>query len=464
MAALPPNRPRPAWLKDFAAFLGAAQWTGLPAEARDRTALVLADSIAAIAAGAQEPEMRALTARLLKDAAGPFAVIGTPQTAPGDLAAFLNGTAGTMLELDEGNQFARGHPGIHVIPAALVAAERCKASGADLALAIALGYEAGARIGIASKLRVTMHPHGTWGTVGAAVAVAKLHGADSDTISEVINVASTLGLGTSRKTMLEGGTVRNTFAGLSNKLGLLAWDLASAGFCGEQDGVATVYGTVIADDFKPAEMLAELGTRWEIARNYFKRHACCRYNHGALDALGRILAEAGGSLDPEAIERIDVDTYVWAAQLSGQEPHNMLSAKFSLPFSLATYVVNGGAGVESFREAARQEAVTRALAKRVFVREDPALTAKLPGQRPARVALRLRDGRVLKAESLTNRGDTEDPYSRDEILEKFHELAAPVWGGAAAANILRAALDVGSAKDTRALTAALTMRGDGRDA
>ena len=30
-----------------------------------------------------------------------------------------NGTAGTMLELDEGNQYARGHPGIHVVPAAL---------------------------------------------------------------------------------------------------------------------------------------------------------------------------------------------------------------------------------------------------------------------------------------------------------------------------------------------------------
>ena len=35
----------------------------------------------------------------------------------------------------------------------------------------------GARIGIASSLRPAMHPHGTWGTVGAAVAVARLAGA-----------------------------------------------------------------------------------------------------------------------------------------------------------------------------------------------------------------------------------------------------------------------------------------------
>ena len=56
---------------------------------------------------------------------------------------------------------------------------------------------------------------------------------------------------------------------------------AGLGFVGEADGVGTVYGTVIADNFQPDEMVLELGERWEIARNYFKRHAACRYTHGA---------------------------------------------------------------------------------------------------------------------------------------------------------------------------------------
>ena len=47
--------------------------------------------------------------------------------------------------------------------------------------------------------------------------------------------------------MLEGGTVRNTYAGFSNQLGLMAWELRASGFVGETDGVGTVYGTVIAD-------------------------------------------------------------------------------------------------------------------------------------------------------------------------------------------------------------------------
>jgi 2-methylcitrate dehydratase PrpD len=449
----------PQWLSDLATFCADVRFADLPREVVERTRLVLADSIGAIAAGAQEPEMQAFTAKLLEigGSGGALApVIGAHRRAPAPTAALLNGTAGTMLELDEGNQFARGHPGIHVVPAALIAGEMRGSSGADVSLAIALGYEIGARVGIASKLRVTMHPHGTWGTIGAAVAVAKLYDADADAMAETINVASTLGLATSRRTMLEGGTVRNSFAGFSNQLGLLAWQLAASGFTGEADGVGTIYGTVIADDFRPEIMTDALGRRWEIARNYFKRHACCRYNHGALDALERIVAQQpGGRLDPAAIDRIDIDTYVWAAQLSDQAPHNMLAAKFSLPFSIATYIVNGGATVEAFRAVARENPVTAALAQRVFVREDKGLTSMLPGLRPARVAIHLKDGSVLKGESLTNRGDTEDPYTPDEVMEKFREIASPVWGASHAAAVLTASLSVDAAPDIRALTGLL---------
>jgi 2-methylcitrate dehydratase PrpD len=433
---------RPQWLDrwaDFAATLTAEQ---LPRDVVARTKQVLFDCIGAIAAGAQEPEMQRLTARLCRGSADDSVpVIGAGRRASPGLAAFLNGTAGTMLEIDEGNQFARGHPGIHVVPAVLAAAEELGSRGSDVLLAIALGYEIGSRVGIASKLRVTMHPHGTWGTVGAAVAVARLRNPTREQMAEVINVSSTLGLATSRRTMLEGGTVRNSFAGFSNEIGLRAWEMVDAGFVGEADGIGTIYGTVIADQFQPDEMIADLGSRWEITRNYFKRHAACRYNHGALDALHTLIAEAGG-LKPDDIARIDVDTYIWAAQLDGQKPRNMLAAKFSLPFSLATTIVNGTASIAAFRDEARRDAVTLALAGRIAVREDKALTAMLPGLRPARVKITLIDGRILSAEAYTNKGDAEDPYSAEEVQDKFREVAGSVWSHAHCSSILAAVEDL----------------------
>jgi 2-methylcitrate dehydratase PrpD len=444
---------RPQWLDRWADFAANMTADSLPSVVVVRARQVLFDTIGAIAAGAQEPEMRRLTGRMISASRGDVApVIGAGRRASFGTAAFLNGTAGTMLEIDEGNQFARGHPGIHVVPAVLAAAEELGSSGADVLLAIVLGYEIGSRIGIASKLRVTMHPHGTWGTVGAAVAVAKLHGATPQQMAEVINVSSTLGLATSRRTMLEGGTVRNSFAGFSNEIGLRAWDMVDAGFVGEADGIGTIYGVVIADQFQPDEMVADLGTRWEIARNYFKRHAACRYNHGALDALQNLIAESGGRLRPDDIASIEVDTYIWAAQLDGREPRNMLAAKVSLPFSLATTIVNGAATIAAFRDEARRDAVTLDLAKRITVREDKALTAMLPNLRPARVRITLNDDRVLKAEAITNKGDTEDPYSEAEIREKFREVAGSVWDTGHCSAILDAVDGLDRAVDIRVLS------------
>lgn len=446
----------PPWLAAWGAFAARVRFQDLPAEVAGRCKLVLLDTIGAVAAGMQEPESRALVERLAAHGGGGSTpAIGAGRRLPAPSAALANGTAGTMLELDEGNQYARGHPAVHVVPAALAVAGRLGAPGRDLLLAVALGYELGARIGIASKLRPTMHPHGTWGTVGAALAVAKLHGADAGGLIEAVNLSSSLGLATSRRTMLEGGTVRNTYAGLSNQLGMLAWDLVASGFTGERDGVGTVYGTVVADRFEPEAMDAGLGERWEIARNYFKRHAACRYTHAALDALADTVAQAGGRLDPDAIRAIEVDTYVWAAQLDLAEPPNMLAAKFSLPFALATAAVHGRADVDAFRDRARADPVVRALARRVVVREDPALTALLPRLRPARLRVTLADGRVLAAEAMVNKGDAEDPYGPDEIGRKFLELAGPVWGEAHARRVAEAVDGLDGAADVAALEALL---------
>jgi 2-methylcitrate dehydratase PrpD len=422
------------YLDTVSAFVADTALTDIAPAAIDRGHRVFADTFAAIGAGAREPEVQALRARMVPDPGGAASLIGSGLRAEPAKAAFLNGTAGTFLELDEGNQYSRGHPGIHAIPAALAWGEARGCSGAEVLTAAILGYEIGARIGISAKILPTMHPHGTWGTVGAAVTVAKLAGADAAKIREVINVASTLGLATSRQTMLQGGTVRNSFAGFSGQLGLMAWDMVESGFTGEADGLGTIWGTVISSEWKPEEMTRELGSRWEIARNYFKRHACCRYNHGTLDALAMIVAERGG-LAPEEVAQVRVETYSLAAQLRDTTPKNTLAGKFSVPFAVASTLINGGSGVESFTWDKVRDTSIQAFADKVEVVEDPTLTAMMPDFRPARVIVTLTDGTVLQAETKTNRGDTEDPYDDAELDRKYEELTILVWPKAVARGI-----------------------------
>ncbi len=411
------------YLDKLCSFAAGLRYEQLGGQIVEQAKVVIADTLAAIAAGAKEPEVIAVAKRISSQ--GNSTVIGADMRSSASTAAFLNGVAGTWLEMDEGNRFSRGHPSVHVFPAALAFAEARRLPGRDLLLAVVLGYEIGARIGIAANLRPAMHPHGTWGTVGAAVAVAKLAGADAAKMREVVNVASSLTLATSKNTMLQGGTVRNAYAGVSNQMGLLALDLVECGFSGERDGLASVFGAVVSESFDREKMVDGLGARWQINMNYFKRHACCRYNHGTLDALDRLLAAVPFRADD--VERVDVVSYRHAAELDDQAPRNVLAAKFSVPFAVATRIVTGSSGLASFTwECVRNETI-RALAQRVFIREDPALTAMLPQLRPARVKIRLRDGRELEGAADANRGDDQDPYSRKELTEKFFELAGRAW-------------------------------------
>ncbi|MDL2403361.1 MmgE/PrpD family protein [Rhizobium mayense] len=442
--------PRPDWLSRWGRFGATLTFNMFSPDLVAQAKLVILDCIGAMASGMQEPELLMLAERLQRRGRGNVAAVGAGLSLRGDDAAFINGSAGTALELDEGNQFARGHPGIHVLPAALSTALVAGKSGRDLLTAFILGYEVGARAGAACRLRPTVHPHGTWGTIGAAFATAMLEGADEEELIETINVSATLSVGASLRAMLEGATVRNSFCGFSNRNGMTAWDMVASGFTGEIDSVRTVYSGILAEGFKPEMMADELGSRYEIQRNYFKRHAACRFTHGSLDVVRELIA-THGMIAPETIASIEVETYAYAAQLDSVEPSNMLAAKFSLPFAIATTIVNGEASVPAFRQASVNDETVRALTRKVAVREKAEFTAMLPEKRPARLTIHFTDGRVLAAETMTNRGDAIDPYTPDEVHAKFFELAVPVWGKAHADRILNAIETIDMAPDLTGL-------------
>lgn len=442
----------PEYLDRISKFCADLKYADLPVEVVQRAKEVIADSMAVIAAGAQEKEVLDLTARM-NLGGGNAILLGSGKRTDPLNAALINGTAGTFLELDEGNQFARGHPAIHVVPAVLAQAESEKLSGRDMILALVLGYEIGARIGIAAKIRMSMHPHGTWGTTGAAVAVGKLMGFDARRFKELINVSSCLALATSRKTMLEGGTVRNVYSGVSNYMGVLAHHLTASGFTGEADGLGTVYGQVISETFNTAAMVEELGKRYEIARNYFKMHACCRYNHSTLDALEKIARKLPDQRIPyNKVKAVEVKTYSLAAQLCDQNPKNMLAAKFSIPFAVATYLFHNDTSLACFRSDKVAELDIKALAQKVTVSEDPALTAMMPSRRPSRVRVIMHDGSVLEGETFLNRGDFEDPYQREQLEEKYFSLASPVWGQETAESVYKCIGELDTLENASTLT------------
>src|SRR5258706_14512863 len=108
------------YLTTLAEFACATRLADLPASLLERGRWIIADSVGAIAGGMQMPEMKAFVAKHLAGRQpGAASVIGGDALADPRDAALLNGTAGTWQEQDEGNLYAKGHPGIQVVPAAL---------------------------------------------------------------------------------------------------------------------------------------------------------------------------------------------------------------------------------------------------------------------------------------------------------------------------------------------------------
>ena len=159
------------YLDTLSRFAAELDFASLPPAVREQTSWVLADTLASIVGGSAEPELRALAGRL--GTPGPATLVGLGGSSSADVAALINGTAGTFLEMDEGNRFSRGHPAVHVLPAALALCEASGASAEVFMAALLVGYEVGSRFGAASRLRPAMHPHGTRGTLGAAAACAR---------------------------------------------------------------------------------------------------------------------------------------------------------------------------------------------------------------------------------------------------------------------------------------------------
>ncbi len=424
------GRAPPQYLTTLAEFACDTRLPELSARARERAKWVIADSIPVIAAGMQQREMKTLVEKHLAQAASGNAwVIGAGKRAAALDAALLNGTAGTWLELDEGNLYAKGHPGIQVVPGAVALAQEMSCSGAELQLAIALGYELSSRISRAAQVRVSIHPHGTYGVIGAAIAAGKLKHFDASQMRELINVAATMGMATSRQTLLDGATVRNIFTGHSGYMGLTAVRLVECGFTGGADGVAAIYRKVLSDTFDPDRVVVGLGSEWLIAEGYFKLHPTGRYVHSAIDALDDLLTRVPGNrLEFAQIERIEVRAYALAAMLAGKNIVSSFGARFSVPFALASILVHGRSGLQSFDDGAVANPQVQALVQRIDLHEDKSFTARYPDEQPVTLRIVMRNGAVHEGNCTVTKGEPGNPHRPEELTAKFFDLGVPVWG------------------------------------
>ena len=442
------------YLDQLARFVAETRFEALPASTIAAARLVLLDTLGAIVAGSALPENARLAALAAARAGrGTATLVGHGGRADAPWAALTNATAGVALELDEGNRLGGGHPAIHVVPGALGVAEERGKDGRRFLEAVVAGYEVGSRLGGATTARPNVHSHGTWGTISTAVAAAKLAEFSPENIREVINLAASMSPANTWTPALQGATIRNLYPGRSGFQGILAVDLHGCGFTGLSDAPADVYGTILADRFEPALAVADLGHGYRIEQNYFKFHACCRYNHFALDAIETLRRAHRFAADD--VLRVHVTTIPFGLRMADPEPTSMLGAKFSIPYAVAAALVRGATDVAAFDPSALGDPKIRGLARRVEVSADPDMSPREVARPTARVSITLRDGRTLVETTTVVRGDAANPVPAEDVIAKFRALSTPVLGELRARRVLEAIHEIDTRNDIRDLTASL---------
>ena len=168
---------------------------------------------------------------------GENTVIGYRMNADIFKAAMANAITSHVLELDDGERHATLHPGSSIISTVLALVEKEKADGRKAITAIVAGYETAIRVGRAvqpSHRNRGFHGTATCGTLGAAMAAAKLLNLSEQEMTYALGIAGTSASGF-LQFLEDGSEIKQYHPGKAAVLGLLAAYLAESGLTAPTD-------------------------------------------------------------------------------------------------------------------------------------------------------------------------------------------------------------------------------------
>lgn len=419
-----------AALHELAGWTAGLRWDDVPDDVRDRFALVLLDTIAVSRAGAALDESRRL--REAWGAPGGAASVFDDSPSTPDRAAWLNGAAAVALELDEASRVTRGHAASHSVFAVLALAQERDVDALDVCAALLAGHEVASRLGRSVTMAAGLHPHGSWGGIGAAAGVARATGLGAAGTAVALDVAGGLMLAAPFACAPAGSPVRDQWAGFSNHAGLMAGRIAAARDSDTVHGIAFSAFDLALGELRPAQVTEDLGATFAVRDDFIKRHAACGYSHGVLDVLLELLATGDVPTDLDDVEEVLVRGTSLTAELDTIQVNTRLGALFSLPYLVAAVLTLRETGPAVTDAALRARPDVLALARRVRVEVDPALEERMPLDRGAGVELRTRDGRTLRGEVPNARWDPRHfPATWDDVRSKAEGLLGPLGVDAA---------------------------------
>ena len=440
----------------------ALQYDDLPPQAHYWSRVAVLDTLGVTLAGFGEDAPRIVEEVLgLESDDGPCLILGSGRRARPLDAALVNGTAAHALDFDNTAKSFGGHVSAVMVPALVAAGEACGASGRDLLLAHAAGYEVGAAIGRCvnpAHSRKGWHPTATLGVFAVAAACARLLKLTVEQTETALALATSLAAGTKANF---GTMTKPLHAGQCARGGLQAALLARRGFTANpgafehKQGFFKVFGG--SDPCDESRALSGWGD-WELLAPgaSYKLYPCCYSTHSAVEAT-RNLVRRHGPFDPRTVARVDSWTSESGlAHTDRPDPNGPLEAKFSVQYCVTRALLEGKVVLEHFEGDAHRDPAAQDLLKRVHASPYTGKPFAADDPFDAEVKITLNDGRTFSEKVDRPLGRTSDnAIAYEDMKAKFENCAGRLLTPEAVARACHAIESLETLATVRELTALL---------
>ncbi|KAF2108421.1 2-methylcitrate dehydratase [Lophiotrema nucula] len=368
-------------------------------------------------------------------------------------AALLNGSFAHSYDFDDTYAAGTVHPGASVIPATLASAELTGASGRDVILAIAIGYEVVCRLsralGAGSYVR-GFHNTATTGLFGSIAAISSLRGLSHQVVTDAMGLAGSRASG-SMQFLDNGSWNKRLHPGFAAHDAMLCIALAEQGVTGASRIIEGKVGLLHAFSTSASSdgLTTGLGKDWVFPQTALKPYSACRYTHTGIELVANVAEEArkkaGKDVLPKKIDaRLGPAAFgiVGFPQPNKIHPENPVDAQFSNFYQLAiAWLFGSGIGFAAYDAGKFGDPRIRTLCDRInCIKDDqcPVWGTILDFE--------LEDGTKIHKEMAHPLGEEEHPFSPEQVRGKFRGLVDKVYDSSRMEEIIRAVDGIEKAK------------------
>lgn len=388
-------------------------------------------------------------------------------------SAYANGTMSFCHNFTDTTLSCVIHCGPVIVPAALALCEKEQRTGQEFLLAVVAGYEMMTRVAnVINSGSVRMKHHdrgfhatGTTGVFGASMAASKLMKLSPEMIYDAIGIAGSYASGILESITSPETEVWRSHTGIAAQNGITAACLANLGVKGPKtvlegrNGFFRVFGGESTDLSKMEE---GLGEGFLIMDSAFKLHNCAHVWAGPLDCLKVLIRE--NSTDPKDVMGIEVTVpSMYSTVMNSSEerryPSSYAEAQNNPFYAMAAVVLHGGLYLEQYSKSVLKDPRMKSMSEKVSVRIDRSLdhVFQETDKAPSDVTIRVKDKGDLRMSLDYPRGSPQNPAGKEEIHDKFTDLAGVIMEKEQAKDIIGLIDKIDSIGDLKDLVLSLIL-------